>query len=228
MIERCATKVGPYPIAISQYSAATSYQVSYHIQSLCFESDGRLYPHKAERFVFTASTKEHATRCLARVLGDAALVDTLFAGLIDTRTCGLATKVRKTPSWPRSWANFNFLSLYPRGNTWANLHRLGQPNTLLATKHAPASFEAAMAAAGVPRDPATGAFAAAAVAGCVLLDDSVRNIQRAKAMGWRTVLVGKVERDSGAALASLDEGLLSFSLSILLYMVNPYSYKKCQ
>ena len=85
-----------------------------------------------------------------------------------------------------------------------------------------------MAAAGVPRDPATGAFAAAAVAGCVLLDDSVRNIQRAKAMGWRTVLVGKVERDSGAALASLDEGLLSFSLSILLYMVNPYSYKKCQ
>jgi hypothetical protein len=30
-------------------------------------------------------------------------------------------KVRKTPSWPRSWANFNFLSLYPRGNVWANL-----------------------------------------------------------------------------------------------------------
>jgi hypothetical protein len=42
------------------------------------------------------------------------------------------TKVRKTPSWPRSWANFNFLSLYPRTNAWANLHRLGQPNTSLA------------------------------------------------------------------------------------------------
>jgi hypothetical protein len=28
--------------------------------------------------------------------------------------------------------------------------------------------------------------------------------------------------------ARLDEGLLSFSLSILLYMVNPHSYKKCQ
>ena len=41
-------------------------------------------------------------------------------------------KVRKTPSWPRSWANFNFLSLYPRRNAWANLHRLGQPNTFLA------------------------------------------------------------------------------------------------
>ena len=123
----------------------------------------RICPGQAERFVFTASTKEHATRCLARVLGDAALVGALFGGLVDTRSCGLATK------------------------------------------HAPASFEAAMAAAGVPRDPATGVFTAAAVARCVLLDDSVRNIQRAKAMGWRTVLVGKVERDSGAALPTPPE-----------------------
>ena len=28
--------------------------------------------------------------------------------------------------------------------------------------------------------------------------------------------------------AGLDEGLLQFSLSNLLYMKNPYSYKKCQ
>ena len=28
--------------------------------------------------------------------------------------------------------------------------------------------------------------------------------------------------------ASLDEGLLSLSLSNLLYMENPYSYQKCQ
>jgi hypothetical protein len=28
--------------------------------------------------------------------------------------------------------------------------------------------------------------------------------------------------------AGLDEGFLSFSLSNLVYMENPYSYKKCQ
>ena len=31
-----------------------------------------------------------------------------------------------------------------------------------------------------------------------------------------------------APAAVLDEGLLSLSLSNLLYMENPYSYKKCQ
>jgi hypothetical protein len=43
--------------------------------------------------------------------------------------------VRKTPSWPRSWANFCLLSLYSaysHRNAWANLHLLGQPNTFLA------------------------------------------------------------------------------------------------
>jgi len=39
------------------------------------------------RFVFTASTKEHATRCLERV----GIAD-LFEGIVDTRTCGLETK----------------------------------------------------------------------------------------------------------------------------------------
>jgi hypothetical protein len=28
--------------------------------------------------------------------------------------------VRKTPSWPRSWANFSLLSLYSHWNAWAN------------------------------------------------------------------------------------------------------------
>jgi hypothetical protein len=41
-------------------------------------------------------------------------------------------KVRKTPSWPRSWANFSLLSLYSHRNAWANLHLLGQRDTLLA------------------------------------------------------------------------------------------------
>ena len=43
-----------------------------------------------------------------------------------------AALVRKTPSWPRSWANFSFLPLYSHRNVWANLHLLGQPNTFLA------------------------------------------------------------------------------------------------
>ena len=56
----------------------------------------------------------------------------------------------------------------------------------LETKHSPSSFEAAMAFAGVVEPTA-----------CVLLDDSVKNIRAAKAMGWSTVLVGLTDRDSG-------------------------------
>jgi hypothetical protein len=33
-----------------------------------------------------------------------------------------ARQVRKTPSWPRSWANFSLLYLYSHGNAWVNLH----------------------------------------------------------------------------------------------------------
>ena len=40
--------------------------------------------------------------------------------------------MRKTPSWPRSWANFSLFCLYSHRNVWANLHLLGQPNTVLA------------------------------------------------------------------------------------------------
>jgi hypothetical protein len=43
-----------------------------------------------------------------------------------------ATKVRKTPIWPRSWANFSLLYLCSHGNAWANLRLLGQLNTFLA------------------------------------------------------------------------------------------------
>ena len=43
-------------------------------------------------------------------------------------------QVRKTPSWPRSWANFSLLPLYSHRNAWANLHLLGQPNTFLAAE----------------------------------------------------------------------------------------------
>ena len=46
-------------------------------------------------------------------------------------------QVRKTPSWPRSWANFSLANfslsyLCSHRNAWANLHLLGQPNIFLA------------------------------------------------------------------------------------------------
>jgi hypothetical protein len=42
---------------------------------------------------------------------------------------GNAIKVRKTPSWPRSWANFSLSQLCSHSNAWANLHLLGHPDT---------------------------------------------------------------------------------------------------
>ena len=41
-------------------------------------------------------------------------------------------QVRKTPSWPRSWADSSNLQLCSHRNAWANLHPLGQPDTCLA------------------------------------------------------------------------------------------------
>uniref|UniRef100_A0A7S3SAP1 Pyrimidine 5-nucleotidase n=1 Tax=Emiliania huxleyi TaxID=2903 RepID=A0A7S3SAP1_EMIHU len=57
----------------------------------------------------------------------------------------------------------------------------------LESKHARSSFEAAMRIAGAT-DPAA----------CLFCDDSVKNIQAASAFGWRTVLVGRTDRDTGA------------------------------
>jgi len=35
---------------------------------------------------------------------------------------------------------------------------------------------------------------------CVFADDSVKNIKAAKAVGWRTILVGLYDRDTGARI----------------------------
>ena len=76
-----------------------------------------------KRLVFTASTREHALRCLDRVG-----ISQLFGGkIIDTRVCGLDSK------------------------------------------HDESSFRAAMAYAGATEP-----------SGCLLIDDSVKNIERAK------------------------------------------------
>jgi hypothetical protein len=49
-------------------------------------------------------------------------------------------QVRKTPKWPRSWANNGLLLLYSHRNAWAILHLLGQSNAFLAA--APAGARA--------------------------------------------------------------------------------------
>ena len=96
------------------------------------------------RYIFTASVRDHALRCL-KALG----IEDLFVGIIDCKSCDLETK------------------------------------------HAPHSFRVAMSVAGVD-DPEC----------CLLLDDSVRNIEAARHVGWRGVLVGKVGRDCGKPISS--------------------------
>jgi hypothetical protein len=54
-------------------------------------------------------------------------------------------KVRKTPSWPRSWANFSPLQLCSHRNAWANLHLLGQPNSFYARRSPTRSWRASAA-----------------------------------------------------------------------------------
>jgi FMN phosphatase YigB (HAD superfamily) len=53
------------------------------------------------------------------------------------------------------------------------------------TKHSPSAFEEAQRIAGV-EDPSL----------CIFADDSVRNIETAKALGWSTILVGTHSRDT--------------------------------
>ena len=85
----------------------------------------------------------------------------------------------------------------PRAHAERCLAQIGIPTSLflgiidthtckLETKHNPASFKIAMETAGVT-DPGA----------CLLCDDSVKNIEAAKRFGWKTVLVGKTDRDKG-------------------------------
>ena len=98
------------------------------------------------KYIFTASSRHHAQRCL-KALG----IEDLFVDIIDVKTCNLATK------------------------------------------HSVEAFQAAMKVANV-NDPET----------CIFLDDNVKNIAAARKMGWRSVLVGKIGRDSGEIISSED------------------------
>ncbi|KAL9191127.1 hypothetical protein ACHAXT_000833 [Thalassiosira profunda] len=59
------------------------------------------------------------------------------------------------------------------------------------TKHSASSFHAAMKKADV-HDPES----------CVFLDDSLKNIEAARKVGWRSVLVGRIGRDCGGPVTS--------------------------
>lgn len=61
----------------------------------------------------------------------------------------------------------------------------------LETKHSTSSFHAAMRIANVD-DPEA----------CVFFDDNIKNIQAARQIGWRSVLVGRIGRDSGKPVSS--------------------------
>ena len=53
-------------------------------------------------------------------------------------------QVRKTPCWPRSWANFSLLYLYSHMSAWANWRLLGRPD----------AFSRASSPPSTPRPPA--------------------------------------------------------------------------
>lgn len=96
------------------------------------------------KYIFTASVRHHAMRCL-KALG----IDDLFVDIIDVKTCNLATK------------------------------------------HSAEAFEAAMTHAGVSEPEC-----------CLFLDDSTKNIEAARKVGWRSVLVGRVGRDCGKPIST--------------------------
>mmetsp|Transcript_4999 Transcript_4999/g.10593 ORF Transcript_4999/g.10593 Transcript_4999/m.10593 type:complete len:505 (-) Transcript_4999:139-1653(-) len=96
------------------------------------------------KYIFTASVRDHAERCL-KALG----IDDLFVDIIDCKACQLETK------------------------------------------HSRFSFQVAMQVAGVENPEE-----------CLFLDDSVKNIQAARSMGWRSVLVGLKGRDDGKPVSS--------------------------
>ena len=153
-----------------------------------------------------ASTREHALRCMARV----GVADLPWRGIIDTRTCRLETKHS-----PSSFQACNPMSSRPttlRGPGRSPMHSGLQ---LYATLCIPACTRALRRACVLrvhsivrARTPCTRTAAQAAMdaagvqdpSACTLCDDSVKNIVAAHAFGWRTVLVGTNDRDSGLPL----------------------------
>jgi hypothetical protein len=62
-------------------------------------------------------------------------------------------QVRKTPSWPRNWANFSLLQLYSHRHGWPNLHLSANltPFSLQARRGASTALHQAVATASISK-----------------------------------------------------------------------------
>jgi hypothetical protein len=76
----------------------------------------------------SAPTNAATTVVATEMVDEAAEATTQAAAVTDH----CKNQVRKTPGWPKSWANFSLLQLCSHRSAWANLHLLGQPDKFLA------------------------------------------------------------------------------------------------
>jgi pyrimidine 5'-nucleotidase len=111
------------------------------------------------KYIFTASVREHAERCI-RALG----IDDLFVDIIDCKVCQLETK------------------------------------------HSEKSFHIAMEFAGIKDDNAIKSNGGNGTLyypeSCLFFDDNIKNIEAARNIGWRSILVGTVGRDCGTTITT--------------------------
>lgn len=103
------------------------------------------------KYIFTASVREHAARCI-KALG----IDDLFVDIIDCKVCQLETK------------------------------------------HSEKAFHIAMEVAGIKDNDGTQYHPES----CLFFDDNIKNIEAARNIGWRSILVGTVGRDCGTTVTT--------------------------
>ena len=103
------------------------------------------------KYIFTASVREHAARCI-KALG----IDDLFVDIIDCKVCQLETK------------------------------------------HSEKAFRIAMEVAGIKNNDGTQYHPES----CLFFDDNIKNIEAARNIGWRSILVGTVGRDCGTIVTT--------------------------
>jgi putative hydrolase of the HAD superfamily/pyrimidine and pyridine-specific 5'-nucleotidase len=110
------------------------------------------------KYIFTASVREHAVRCI-KALG----IDDLFVDVIDCKVCQLETK------------------------------------------HSQKSFHIAMEVAGMKSSSNSRTSNDGTIyhpEACLFFDDNIKNIEAARNIGWRSILVGTVGRDCGTIITT--------------------------
>ena len=138
-MDDCETEIDEYLKDVHDLPINEHLEIDNELRDMILKIDPTI-----PKYIFTASVRHHAERCL-RALG----IEDLFVDIIDVKSCNLATK------------------------------------------HSTESFEAAMKIAGV-KNPES----------CLFLDDSTKNIEAARKVGWRSFLVGRVGRDCGKPVSS--------------------------